>query len=386
MRLYVIILAVFLCGCGKSGKVVTSVMGDGGDVTVFDFTQTRSEGADSILHEERLNLSSLAEEVRIVKLETGDECLVGRRANYFVGNTFIIVSQDDRMMLFDQDGRFRRVIALKGRGPREFGQVDDFTVNEESGLVYILEYDNIKIFSLSDSSYFRQVPCAEREVIHNCVLPLDNGRLLLTPYVYKRAGHLVYAQDTVGRLLGGTPCPPNEANPHFVVGEKLTYRVGDELRYLSGNRDSVFRVDTGGILNLKWVFKAKMGQELRMNGETPGLLLVTVLTVLEKEVMPGSVQTSYSHCYYLYDKNQKRLITYGSMLDDYLEMPISNHELNRHNRGRFCIEYSASMLMEVIPQILTRKDLKPEVRERLEDLQKTCAQDDNPVLLTGRLR
>lgn len=387
MKIHLVILLLLLCGCGKSGKIITSTIKDGVELVEFDFTRIGGDGADSVLLQEKLNLSSLVQDLRVVKLETGDECLVTGGAEYFVGDRCILVSQNDRIILFDQYGHFSRVVALKGRGPREFNQVDDFTVDEGRGFIYILEYDNIKIFSLSDSLYFRQVNCAEREIFHSNLLPLENGNLLLAPHVYKKTGHWVYAQDTAGQLLGGTICPPNEANPHFVAGKKLLYRVGGELRYLSANSDSVYLAGADGTLKLKWVFKVKGNQEMRMYGETPGILLIGVNTITAKKVSEGYTETSYSACNYIYDKNQNRLTAYENLWNDYLEiepeMPIYRFKL--HNGERFCFPYHASLLVDLLPQVL-ESGVKPEVRERLENLQKTLSQDDNPVLLIGRMK
>lgn len=386
MKFWTGILFLLLLGCKESGKSLISNSENDVETTVFDFTKI-GIAADSIRHQELLPLSLLADSIQVVKLETGNNCLVDGKADYFIGDTFILVSQRDQVMLFDRTGRFLRTVARKGRGPGEYESFEDISVDEARGMVYLLgEFGDVKMYNLSDSNYFKRFECAGSDRFYNSILSQDSGRLLVAPCLYKDTKHLIVQLDTTGQFVCGLPCSPNDKKLTHIEGKKLIYRVGDEYHYVSSNDDTVYRV-TGNTLKLKWVFNVKGAQRVEMNGETRSFLFPTVLTIEEQKEKEGRTLTTYSNTFYCYDKRSRQLLTYDKVWDDYLltlYWKIDN--LHIQDGDRFYWVYPAPLLEEFIPQVLELEEVKPGMKERLTDLQKTLSTDDNPVLLIGRLK
>ena len=81
-------------------------------VTVLDL-QNPGQAMDIIL-------SELIDDIRLVKIETKDEILLGQYTNYLVGKEQIITIDSDKILQFSNNGEFVRTLAKAGNGPDEF--------------------------------------------------------------------------------------------------------------------------------------------------------------------------------------------------------------------------------------------------------------------------
>ncbi|GHT21128.1 hypothetical protein FACS189430_00660 [Bacteroidia bacterium] len=88
-----------------------------------------------------ISLSDIASDIEYVQLETNDNSLIGSIGKVILFNqTFIIYDQQtERILMFDNKGKFLRQIGSKGKGPGEFLQVSDFTVAECDSTICILD-------------------------------------------------------------------------------------------------------------------------------------------------------------------------------------------------------------------------------------------------------
>lgn len=102
--------------------------------------------------------------VQYIALETTPECLLGRRINQLlVTDSFIFVVnyQPAAIYMFGRDGEFVRQIGSLGRGPGEYLNVENITVNEDRREITLydseicqamkFDYDGKKITSFSNS-------------------------------------------------------------------------------------------------------------------------------------------------------------------------------------------------------------------------------------------
>ena len=81
-----------------------------------------------------VKLSELVDSMRFIPLETNDECLIGqiRRIKHRNGRFF--VQADDRLMVFDEEGRFERVVTKIGEGPDEVISILDYDVADNNNI------------------------------------------------------------------------------------------------------------------------------------------------------------------------------------------------------------------------------------------------------------
>lgn len=384
MKLECVMLVVFLlaAACKDSDKYIITTKNQGVETTTIDFTKARA-GGDSLMYYSSLPLSGLADAIQVIRLETGNHCLIDGKATYLVGDSCIIVVQRDQIMMFDKEGHFRRTIAVSGRAPEEFGAFQD--VRMSNGKIYLLdEFGKGKIFSVKEEKV-SNFQGSTQDRWYNSFLPLDNGHILMAPFKCKGSENIYYVQDSTGKYLEGIPCPPNEDVLSY-NGRKLVSQVGQEFRYTPFTVDTVFQITHGNLLP-KWIFKVGAKQEIEVCGETKRFLFLNLKTITQQSTSNSVVYTTYSSHYYCYDKDAKRLIAFENIWDDkFASMHRGIQNLHIQNGEWFYWVYPASILTEIIPQILQAEDVDDTIKEYIRDLQGTITLDDNPVILVGRLK
>ncbi|MBV4156089.1 6-bladed beta-propeller, partial [Bacteroides fragilis] len=56
------------------------------------------------------------------------------------------------------------------------------------------------------------------------------------------------------------------------------------------------------------------------------------------------------------------------------------------NNGYICISYDPLELMDALDKVLTQTDLEPDVRKRATDLRNSLHENDNDILIIGKLK
>jgi hypothetical protein len=85
-------------------------------------------------------LTDVVESVRLIPLETNSQCYINAIVRTFVGKEYILVMSPGTMQylyLFNIDGAFIRKIGRPGKGPTEYTDIRDISVNEERKEVYL---------------------------------------------------------------------------------------------------------------------------------------------------------------------------------------------------------------------------------------------------------
>ncbi len=109
--------------------------------------------ASEIGNEAVVNLSSVADSISYIPLETKNSSLLNNPLSYCYENGKIYILNKYGLMIFDSNGKFIRKIDRKGRGPQEYLQIKRFEVSPETGNILIQnliqslnEYDSLGNF------------------------------------------------------------------------------------------------------------------------------------------------------------------------------------------------------------------------------------------------
>jgi len=105
-------------------------------------------------------LSSLYKSVRTIILETGDDCMIGRISaiQVFDNHIFILDSRVAKsLFVFDSKGKFIRKIGNIGQGPGEYVEVQDFTLDTESCMIYLYDARNRVHTYQFDGTYLNSI-------------------------------------------------------------------------------------------------------------------------------------------------------------------------------------------------------------------------------------
>jgi hypothetical protein len=93
-----------------------------------------------------MQLSAIAEDLQIVKLDTAKHAFVPPVAAYISENYILTSSwQNEPFKLFSKTGKFLTNIGSKGRGPGEYGNVYDVQIDEANNRIYLLPWTSDKI-------------------------------------------------------------------------------------------------------------------------------------------------------------------------------------------------------------------------------------------------
>ena len=85
-----------------------------------------------------VNLSTIGNKLKYIPLETNQKCLIKEVDKIAVCDGYIFVSEIDKILQFDINGRFLRQIGSTGRGPAEYLSVIDFCINEITLDIFVI--------------------------------------------------------------------------------------------------------------------------------------------------------------------------------------------------------------------------------------------------------
>ncbi len=87
-----------------------------------------------------LPVSLIANSLEYIPLETNKSCLLKRVDKLSFTDSFIFISDFNKLLQFDRKGKFIRQIGKNGKGPGEYVYVMAFSVNEQKSKIYIRDY------------------------------------------------------------------------------------------------------------------------------------------------------------------------------------------------------------------------------------------------------
>lgn len=129
----------FLYGCKMEESHSISILSDNCDTLNFV----------NYLDNKMLDMSDLAYDVRIVKLSTTEESLVGNIMSIVFNHEFIYINDDcnnGNVIIFDNEGAFVKRLK-KGNGPGEISYVEDIFWNDSDSCLYVYQAHKIAKFS-----------------------------------------------------------------------------------------------------------------------------------------------------------------------------------------------------------------------------------------------
>ncbi len=92
-------------------------------------------------------LSEIADSVKLIPLETREECLISTIRKVKFSSEYVYVSESQRLLQFNLSGKFIRQISKTGRGPGEFRAISDFCIDPNNENLYIISFNKILRFN-----------------------------------------------------------------------------------------------------------------------------------------------------------------------------------------------------------------------------------------------
>ena len=104
---------------------------------------------------EKMTYSSLFSKAGIIVLEDTDESLLGKVDKLEVcDNNLYVLEKGRGLFLFNKQGKFIKMIGRKGKGPGEYIDPDDISIDRENKKIYVLDSQTQNVLKYSGNGTF----------------------------------------------------------------------------------------------------------------------------------------------------------------------------------------------------------------------------------------
>jgi len=121
-----------------------------------------------------LTTSTIASEVKFIPLETNKMSLIGKGERIRINDSLIVMSDWNKILLFQKDGRFIRQIATNGKGPGEYLMIFDFELKEDT--IFLTSTDKRSIIKYTLDGKFQEEIQVGNQLTHFSATP--NGHVV----------------------------------------------------------------------------------------------------------------------------------------------------------------------------------------------------------------
>jgi len=199
-------------------------------------------------------LSTVAESVEYIPLETTNECLLGNISNIIITpNNFFVYVYEGLCYRFNREGKFLNSIGKIGNGPGECMRTRDAAVDTVNQWVYILDYDKIVKYDYSGNFLKSYKPGTEGSLGGFKILTVKPDLLLI--------GNISYVHDKPSKRFSFNFF--SERQKDYV--SKIACEKRDEIPFCI-NMPSMYNYRQNTFINDAWsdtIYKVKDIQNLQ---------------------------------------------------------------------------------------------------------------------------
>ena len=353
-----------------------------------------------------MSLGDLMETYEIIKLENRDEALVKTYPfGIFVTDNYILLNPDaiSPIKLFTRKGQYVADIGGIGQGPGEYKTIHFCMIDEKQKRIYlgpgrankILTYD-LKGNYLSDEAiHFKEIvhkPCIwmDHDKKHVTVVGLpfsenENSNFEISNnvcWVQNREGDIVHRipvnhYGLIGDYSNGLVACRNVDAISFSIFEDPMLRTRPDTLY---HYDAVKNIITP-CFTIDHVVSENQSASTVLYETSRSYWAYVTLYPNDISSSAFSVRlTTFNVCVSKKDGNVRRIDRFTDPL-----LGLS-HLFLMMNNGYICISYDPLELMDALDKVLTQTDLELDVRKRATDLRNSLHENDNDILIIGKLK
>ena len=94
----------------------------------------------------KVNINEIADSMEFTFLQYDKQNLVGKIIDYRITKNYIfLVDQQQKLFIYKKNGNLVSVIHKRGKGPSEYINIEDFTIDSNEEYIYILDPGNSKV-------------------------------------------------------------------------------------------------------------------------------------------------------------------------------------------------------------------------------------------------
>lgn len=368
-----------------------------GNVSIANIIESDCKVIDisSEIDNELLDISDLAYDINVVKLETTESSLVGEIRQLVFGSNYIyILDYNNNVLIFDINGFF--VKSFKhGNGPGEIDRVIDIMFNKYDKHLYIYQYAGVNVYS-EDGVFIDSHPSL---ALVTDYLPLCNGNYLgvVSEMQNGTGNYCFYEIDSLFDVTNVRIVDP-EVKPEWGIPHYVHYSVDreDELvvsRPFDNRILSYFGMDNSIYVKYKFDLKNK------------DLDLSSISGPIDYETLFNLLQDESKYCFSgNYYENDNYLCLYFKKGSIYISELYYNKTTSKircgysrdvgiPNSGFVTSVYNGSFVKELSPESFYKDTVflnrvKTSFLISTDDKDKILSStpDDNPLLVFFKLK
>ena len=353
-----------------------------------------------------MSLGDLMETYEIIKLENRDEALVKTYPfGIFVTDNYILLNPDAifPIKLFTRKGQYVADIGGIGQGPGEYKTIHFCMIAEKQKRIYLGPGRANKILTYDlKGNYLSDEAIHFKEIVHKPCIWMDHDKKHVT--------------------VVGLPFSENE-NSNFEISNNVCWvqnREGDIVHRISANHYGLIGDYSNGLVACRNVdaisFSIFEDPMLRTRPDTLYHYDAVKNIITPRFTIDHVVSENQSACTVLYETSRSYWAQVTLSPND-LSSSVSSVRLPAFNvcvskkdgnvwridrftdpllglsylflamkNGYVCISYDPLELMDALDKVLTQTDLEPDVRKRATDLRNSLHENDNDILIIGKLK
>ena len=353
-----------------------------------------------------MSLGDLMETYEIIKLENKDEALIKTYSfGIFVTDNYILLKPDaiSPVKLFTRKGQYVADIGGIGQGPGEYKTIHSCMIDEKQKRIYlgagrankILTYD-LKGNYLSDEAiHFKEIvhkPCIwmDHDKKHVTVVGLpfsenENSNFEISNnvcWVQNREGDIVHRipvnhYGLIGDYSNGLVACRNVDAISFSIFEDPMLRTRPDTLY---HYDAVKNIITPCFTIDHVVSENQSACTVLYETSRSYWAQVTLYPNNLSSSVYSVRLPAFNVCVSKKDGNVRRIDRFTDPL-----LGLSYPYLVMQN-GYVCISYEPLGLMDALDKVLAQTDWEPDVRKRATDLRNSLHENDNDILIIGKLK
>ena len=354
-----------------------------------------------------MSLGDLMESYEIIRLDNRDEALIKTYPyGVYVTDNYILLRPADvvsPVKLFTRKGRYVADIGGVGQGPGEYLYLFSWLVDEKENRIYLGpgRTDKVLVYDLK-GNYLPDEVIRFGEIVHKSQIWVDydkkNVVVVTLPFSanvnsnFAISKNVCWVQNREGDIVHRIP-----VNHYGLIGDYsnalVTRRNVDAISFsisevpmLRTRPDTLYHYDAvKNIITPCFTIDHVVSE----NQSACTVLYETSRSYWAQVTLyPNNLSSSVSSvrlpafnvCVSKKDGNVRRIDRFTDPL-----LGLS-HLFLMMNNGYICISYDPLELMDALDKVLTQTDLEPDVRKRATDLRNSLHENDNDILIIGKLK
>ncbi|MBP7223294.1 MAG: 6-bladed beta-propeller [Sedimentibacter sp.] len=203
------------------------------------------------VEEKEITLSDIADDITYILLDNSFPISLIYNPRYFINENIYLSAYQSGVMILDWKGKLIRRIGSIGRGPGEYVHYFNFSVDDKSGTVYVLDARVIKVFSKT-GRFLRSIELKEYGEGSD-VIEFFNSKIFISCHPqFEGVKYDWIVLDTLGNLLETKKRSIPEFTSGILIGGGV-YKFDNRIYSWNPWSDTIFSISPDFILEPSFI-------------------------------------------------------------------------------------------------------------------------------------